>query len=164
MKIERLNHETVAIGPVDLLGRELLHQIRSSAEPGDSLAVKQRLFPAPTREKKSDFRQEWKEYVEPELAELFASHLDVIEKDLQGFPQEDDDKRRHTLHIPVKHLEAWIHGLNQARLAIAARNHFTERDMDGPIPLEGDERALALFQVWFYGILEESFLRILDAD
>ena len=30
--------------------------------------------------------------------------------------------------------------------------------------LKGDVRALALFQVWFYGILEECFLRILDAD
>ena len=164
MKIERLNDKIVAIGPLDLLGCDLLHQIRVSAEPGDSVAAKERLFPPPIRDKRSELRQEWKEYVEPELAQLFASHLDIIEKDLKNFPRGEPDEGSHTLHIPVKHLDAWIHGLNQARLSIAARNNFTERDMDGPIPLEGDARALALFKVWFYGILEECFLRILGAD
>jgi hypothetical protein len=164
MRIERLNDRTVAIGPLDLLSCELLQQIRVSAEPGNSRAVRERLFPSPIKDKRSELRQEWKEYVEPELAELFASHLDIIEKDLEGFPSGGSDETGHVLHVPVKHLDAWIHGLNQARLAIAARNNFTEKDMDSPIPFEGDVRALALFQVWFYGILEECFLRILGAE
>jgi hypothetical protein len=62
----------------------------------------------------------------------------------------------------VKHLEAWIHALNQARLALSARFGFTERDMEDAIPIEGDQRALALFQVHFYGFLQECFLRQLE--
>ena len=118
MRIERLNDKFVAIGPLDLLSCELLQQIRLSAEPGKSRAVKERLFPSPTREKNSELRQEWREYVEPELAELFASHLDVIEKDLDGFPEgrPKEDEEGHVLYVPVKHLDAWVHGLNQARL------------------------------------------------
>jgi hypothetical protein len=164
MRIERLNEKTVAIGPLDILGRELLHQIRAAADPSDSSAARERLFPPPTKDRKSEFRDEWKEYVEPELAHIFASHLEIIENDLQDFPRTEPDKDDAILHIPVKHLDAWIHGLNQARLAIAARHKFTEHDMDSPIGLHADERSLALFQVWFYGILEECFLRILGAD
>ena len=164
MRIERLDEKTVAVGPLDPLGCELLQQIRTAADPSNSPAARARLFPPPIRDKKSELRQEWKEYVVPELAELFASHLEVIENDLQDFPGDEATDSSPVLHIPVKHLEAWVHGLNQARLAIAARHRFTERDMDTPIAMEADERALALFQVWFYGILEECFLRILDED
>jgi hypothetical protein len=164
MRIERLNDQIVAIGPLDLLSRELLLQIRQSAEPGKSRAVRERLFPPPTSDKKSELRQEWKEYVEPELAELFASHLDIIDKDLESIREDVEGDAVHVLHVPLKHLDPWIHGLNQARLAIAARHNFTERDMESTIELEGDARDLALFQVWFYGMLEECFLRILGAD
>jgi hypothetical protein len=164
MKIERLDDKTVTIGPLDSIGANLLQQIRTCAEPGNNLAAKERLFPPPIHERGSELIAEWKEYVEPDLIHLFASHLEVIERDLDGFPPDTEDEERHVLHIPVKHLEAWIHGLNQARLAIAARHRFTEKDMEGPIPFVGDKRALALFQIWFYGIVEECFLRILDDE
>jgi hypothetical protein len=164
MRIERLNDRTVAIGPLDLMSREFLLQIRKSAEPGENSAARERLFPAPTSDKESELRQEWREFVEPELAQLFDSHLDVIEKDLKSMQGDATENSVHVLHVPVKHLDAWIHGLNQARLAIAARYNFTETDMESPIELEGDARELALFQVWFYGLLEECFLRILGAD
>jgi hypothetical protein len=62
----------------------------------------------------------------------------------------------------VKHLEAWIHALNQARLALAARHEFAERELEREVPTEGGERALALFQIHFYGLLQEFFLRQLD--
>ena len=67
------------------------------------------------------------------------------------------------LAIPIKHLESWIHGLNQARLALAARHSFTEEDMDRILPLAGDPHSLALLQVRFYGILQELFLQELEA-
>ena len=62
----------------------------------------------------------------------------------------------------MKHLEAWIHALNQARLALAARHDFSERELEREIPAEGDDRAFALFQIHFYGLLQEFFLRQLD--
>src|SRR4030095_3115100 len=111
MKIERLNDKIVAIGPLDLLGCDLLHQIRVSAEPGDSVAAKERLFPPPLRDKRSEPRPGGTGNGEPELAQLFASHLDIIEKDLKNFPRGGPDEGSHTLPIPVEHLGASIHGL-----------------------------------------------------
>ena len=80
---------------------------------------------------------------------------------MQGFaPAEDTGD--NALRIPVKNLEAWIHTLNQARLAIAARYDFSERDMDKRMSLDGGARSLALFQIHFYGVLQECFLQQLD--
>jgi len=62
--------------------------------------------------------------------------------------------------IPAKHAEAWLNALNQARLSIAARNEFTEGELGdnyrSPI---GSRRDLSLFQVNFYGFLQEFILR-----
>ena len=173
-----IDNQTIAIGPIDLFCCELIRQIRVSAEPGDNTVARERLFPGPTASDDADAEAEedWREYVHPELEQLFASHLEIIERDLDGFPEESRvpnvkegseetfDGDEHVLRIPITHLDAWIHGLNQARLAIAARHDFTEKDMDGEIPIDGDGRALALFQVHFYGILQECFLRILGSD
>jgi hypothetical protein len=176
MKIVLLDNQTIAIGPIDLFCCELIRQIKISAEPGEDAAARERLFPGPTASGDDEAAEDWREYVHPELERLFASHLDIIERDLDGFPgdsmpvnikQEEGEgfvSDEHVLRIPLTHLDAWIHGLNQARLAIAARHDFTEKDMDGDIPLEGDGRALALFQIHFYGILQECFLRILGSE
>ena len=98
MKIERLNDKIVAIGPLDLLGCELLEQIRASAEPGDSVAARARLFPRPSTDRKSEFHKDWKEYVEPELAQLFASNLDIIEDDLKRLATSGSDGSGRTLY------------------------------------------------------------------
>ena len=142
MKIIRLNERTIAIGPMDLFCTELLHQIRLSANPEGDRAAKERLFPSPTRGMDEEFDEEWIEYITPELAELFASSIQVIEKDLADFPPSLPADDHHTLELPISHLEAWIHGLNQARLVTAARYNFTEEDMDNEVPLDGDIRAV----------------------
>jgi hypothetical protein len=176
MKIVLIDNQTIAIGPIDLFCCELIRQIRISAEPGGDAAARERLFPGPTAGGDDSAEEDWREYVHPELERLFASHLDIIERDLDGFPEETVPTAteeeggvsfvsdEHILRIPLIHLDAWIHGLNQARLAIAARHNFTEKDMDEDIPLEGDGRALALFQIHFYGVLQECFLRILGTE
>lgn len=164
MKITRLNERTIAIGPLDLFCTELLHQIRLSANPEGYRAAEERFFPSPTGGRDEEFDEDWAEYIQPELAELFASSIQVIEKDLAGFPPSLPADDHHTLELPISHLETWVHGLNQARLAIAARYHFTEKDMDDEIAIDGDVRALALFQVHFYGWLQECFLRIIEDE
>jgi Domain of unknown function (DUF2017) len=136
----------------------MLRQIVSSADPGEGGAAHARIFPAPTAGREPDADRDWREYVEPDLRRLFQDALDVVAEDVQRLKPEGR-KRGESLRIPVKNLEAWIHALNQARLAIAARNDFSEKDMDGRVPIEGDARALSLFQVHFYGFLQECFLR-----
>ena len=164
MKIERSDEQTVSIGPLDLLCCELLHQIRVSAAPGESKAARARLFPSPSGGQDRGLDRDWRDYIESDLAHLFESHLEVIDRDLEDFPGDQPESEGYTLHVPVKNLEAWIHGLNQARLALTARYNFTEDDMNGRIPSDGDVRALTLFQVHFYGLLQECFLRVLGAD
>ncbi len=161
MQIERIDEQTVALRDLDLLCCELLHQIALSADPGDSAAARDRLFSSPSAGREPELDADWKEYVEPELAQIFRSALGVVQHDLEDFPPADptDDL---ALLIPVKHLDAWVHALNQARLAITARYDFTDRELEGKVPSDGDVRAFALFQVYFYGVLEEWFLRELE--
>ena len=68
-----------------------------------------------------------------------------------------------TLRIPQEHSEAWLNALNQARLAIAAKYDFTEAELcdhyRSPI---GSRRDLSLFQVNFYGFLQEFILREME--
>jgi hypothetical protein len=162
MRIERINPKTVSIGPLDLLYCEFLHEIRIAADPGENDAARQRLFPSPTNGGLPELDKDWLEYVEPELNDWFASCLQVVERDLKGFPGDHPDPFSSTLRIPFDHLDAWIHALNQARITLGIRYNFTEADMNEEIPIEGQERSLALFQEHFYGVLMECFLRILE--
>lgn len=164
MKVTRIDEQTVAIGPLDLFSTELLHQIHLSANPEGSREARERLFPSPTRGADADIDQDWVDFVEPDLADLFATSIEVIQNDIADFPPALPAADQHTLHLPIKNLDAWVHGLNQARLALAARYNFTEKEIDAPIPMNGDVSALALFQVHFYGWLQECFLRVLRDD
>jgi hypothetical protein len=83
-----------------------------------------------------------------------------VQADLEKFSSEDADGSV-SLTLPVQHLELWIHALNQARLALAARHDIAEREMDS-LPIGGDPRALTVFQIHFYGYLLERFLRELE--
>ena len=157
MKISRVDENTVALSRLDLLCCELLHQIPASAEIDDR-AVRERMFSSPTGGREPELERDWQRYVRPELRHIFQSSLQVVQGDLQAFPPSDGSDE-HTLHIPLRHLDAWIHALNQARLALATRHNFAESEMESAIPMTGDARALALFQVHFYGFLMECFLR-----
>ena len=161
MKIQRLNANTIALEEIDGLIGELLRQIPESADPSGNAAATERLFPSLTEGREPDADADWREYVEPGLRELFLDAVSVVREDLKDFPAKTTAVHR-ALQLPVKHLEAWIHALNQARLALAARHGFTERELEREIPTEGGARAFALFQVHFYGLLQEFFLRQLE--
>ena len=164
MKISRLDAQTVAISRLDLLCCELLQQIPVSAEIKDR-NVRERLFTAPTGGREREFERDWQRYVRPELRHLFESSIQTVRNDLKGFPPTpSDENRTHVLHLPITHLDAWIHALNQARLALATRHGFTEPDLESPMPIVGDIRSLAVFQVHFYGFLMECFLRELEGE
>lgn len=158
MQITRFDSRTVALTQINAVCCELLRQIVSSADPGENGPARARIFPTPTAGREPEADRDWHEYVEPDLRRLFQDALDVVQEDVKRLAPEGR-RKGHGLRIPVKNLEAWIHALNQARLAIAARNDFQEREMDGSVPTEGDALALALFQVHFYGFLQECFLR-----
>lgn len=157
MTLRRVDSDHVALGPLDPFAIDLLRQVAAAARDDDP-AARARLFPSPSNGAERQLDKDWKSYVEPDLRRLFQSSLEVIEEDLGAGIVGASGKGR-TLQIPVAHLDAWIHGLNQARLAIVARQNFSTSELEGEVPLEGNERALALFQTHFYGFLQECFLR-----
>jgi hypothetical protein len=163
MRIVRTDSQTVAVGPLDLLYCEFLHEIQNAADPGENDAARQRLFPSPTNGEHPELDKDWLEYVEPELTEWFTTALQVVRQDLHGFPAGPSSDLGYTLQIPLDHIDAWVRALNQARVTLGAKYNFTDSDMNGDIPLESQARSFALFQEHFYGVLIECFVRILDS-
>ena len=103
---------------------------------------------------------EWKLYVEPELRRLFHSATETVAADLKQLSGNEKPFANRMLFIPANHADAWLNALNQARLVIAAKNDFSEGELGdnyrSPI---GSRRDLSLFQVNFYGFLQEFILR-----
>ena len=153
----------IEISELDPFLAELLRQIPASASSDGVPAAEHRLFSPPTTEKETETCAEWKTYVEPELRRLFQSATETVATDLEQLNGNEKSLANRTLRIPAKHSDAWLSALNQARLVIAAKNDFTENELNdhfrSPI---GSRRDLSLFQVNFYGFLQEFILRELD--
>jgi hypothetical protein len=98
--------------------------------------------------------------VQPELRRLFRTATETVAGDLEQLSGNEKTFANRTLRIPAKHADAWLSALNQARLVIAAKYNFTDGELcdhyRSPI---GSRRDLSLFQVNFYGFLQEFILR-----
>ena len=146
---------------LDLFFVELLRQIPVSADPGDSDAARQRIYPAASNDSDAaQANEEWRAYVHPELKELFTTATELVREDLEDFDQLDETQENWAFEIPARHFDQWLNVLNQARLSLAARFEFQESEMsqNGPRTIE-TVRDLSLFQVHFYGFLQECLLQ-----
>jgi hypothetical protein len=161
MRLTRPDRQTIFLTQLDPICVDLLERIVPSADPGDDTAAQARLFSTPTGGREPEWDRDWREFVEPDLRRLFQGALDLVQENLKEL-RPDTDPEHRLLRIPVKNLEAWIHALNQARLALAARHGFEEGDLEGRLEHGDQARALAAFQVHFYGLLQEWFLHELD--
>jgi hypothetical protein len=152
--------EHLEISDLDPFLAELLRQIPASTDPGGAPTARERLFSLPIDASEKETCKEWKLYVEPELRRLFQSATETVATDLEQLNGDEKSVGNCTLRIPAKHADAWLNALNQARLVIAARCNFTEAELcdqhRSPI---GSRRDLSLFQVNFYGFLQEFILR-----
>lgn len=164
MEISRRKDE-LEISELDPFLAELLRQIPASTSSEGAPAAEQRLFSQPSSSGEAEACAEWKLYVEPELRRLFQTATETVAADLQQLDGNEKPFANRTLRIPKGHADAWLSALNQARLVIATRNGFTEGELSdhyrSPI---GSRRDLSLFQVNFYGFLQEFILRALDAS
>lgn len=161
MEICRQN-EALEIRELDPFLAELLRQIPESAQPKDSPAAQERLFSPPAVPDEKVLCAEWKLYVVPELRRLFQSATETVRQDLQQLRCTNKPFANCTLRIPIAHADAWLSALNQARLAIAATYQFSDHELcDYRSPL-GSRRDLSLFQVNFYGFLQELILREME--
>src|SRR5881394_689827 len=152
--------QALEIRELDPFLAELLRQVPESAQPKDSAAAEERLFSAPAAPTEKDLCAEWKVYVVPELRRLFQSSTETVRQDLEQLHCTKKPFANCTLKIPLAHADAWLNALNQARLAIAASNNFTEHELADHFRSPfGNRRDLGLFQVNFYGFLQEFILR-----
>lgn len=142
---------------------ELLRQIPSSTRTEGEARAEERVFTKPAAEDERELCAEWKTYVEPELRRLFRTATETVMADLEQLNGDDNDFTNRTLRIPTAHADAWLNTLNQARLVIAAKNNFSDGELcDHDRSPIGSRRDLSLFQVNFYGFLQEFILRELD--
>jgi hypothetical protein len=164
MEICRRNDE-IEISELDPFLAELLRQIPASANPEGVPAAEERLFSPPADQNEKEICAEWKLYVKPELRRLFQTATETVAADLEQLSGNEKMFANRTLLIPSKHADAWLSALNQARLVIAAKCRFTDAELcdhyRSPI---GSRRDLSLFQVNFYGFLQEFILREVDGS
>jgi len=153
-----------ATGEGDLLIEEippfLLHLIREIPLRADSKnpRVEARFFPDPSSEE--TLVEDWKSLVQPGLLSLFQADRETVRADLRGVTEAGG---LFVLRISKGHADAWLGALNQARLSIAEEWEFGESDIAGEAaPDPADPRAMALFQLGFYGFLQECLVRMQD--
>ncbi len=79
---------------LDLFFVELLRQIPVSADPGDSDAARDRIYPPATTDPQADANEDWRAYVHPELKEFFTTASQLVREDLETFEQLDDTQRQ----------------------------------------------------------------------
>ncbi|GAA5482111.1 DUF2017 family protein [Haloferula sargassicola] len=89
-------------------------------------------------------REDWDEFVLPELRDRFSDQLDRVANAVRTLGEGD------SLFIAGDEAEAWFGALNQARLALEARYHFT-RDQDADA---GAEVRSARIRSHFYQVVQ----------
>ena len=150
--------EALQISGLDPFLAELLRQIPASANTEGAPEAEARLFTQPSIEK--EICAEWKSYVEPGLRRLFRNATETVAADLEQLNGNEKSLHNRTLKIPFEHADAWLNALNQARLVIATNYEFSDEELNdhdrSPI---GSRRDLGLFQINFYGFLQEFILR-----
>jgi hypothetical protein len=164
MEIRR-HADVLEISELDPFLAELLRQIPDSTNPEGIEAAENRLFSLPANPSDTNQCAEWKLYVEPELRRLFHTATETVSSDLKMLNGTTKPFANCTLRIPTKNSEAWLSALNQARLVIASKYAFTESELcdhyRSPI---GSRRDLGLFQVNFYGFLQEFILQEMQTN
>ena len=176
---EQSNQPQIVLEEIEPFFLDLLRGLPECADPGNHPAARARLFSAPMAPGSDgdEFNEDWENYVEPEIRELFRSTQEIVAGDLAKLPPakmpspagpfEPDDfaPAAFTLEIPRRHAEAWLSVLNQARLAIAARRGFGEREMEEGLPLPPfTERDMDLFRIHFFDFVQQILLSELGYD
>ena len=191
MLLIRLDPQTVLFREITPFAASFLRQLPAEADPAGDPAALDRLYSKPMHDgqgrEAAELNEEWKQYVEPDLRHLFQSAIQTVSEDLQRLqhsslemadtPKESSDTvaqdgdpgpagtpETGELHIPMNHLEQWVSVLAQARLVMAARNGFTELEMDAELPPAILSIAdLKLHQMDFYEEIQHFFLWQLES-
>ncbi|HWB61388.1 MAG TPA: hypothetical protein VG733_18040 [Chthoniobacteraceae bacterium] len=172
MEIIRTDPETLAIRGINAFAASLLRRIPFEADPGGDAAARARLYTKPTQTGQGrhakELNEEWAQYVEPELRHLFQTANETVFEDLKqihktGREHDDHNEETYEMVIPVVHIEQWLNTLNQARLVMAARNGFTDEELESDFPMViNSTREMNLFQIHFYGNLQAFLIQEIE--
>lgn len=133
---------------MDAIIAGLIRMLPESAAAEDGVA-RDRIYRTPTAGRDAEADRDWRENVVPELRALFNGHVGTVAGDIAGMR---NNEGIFTMSVPIGHAGAWIHALNQARLALGARNNFDEEDISGAREHTGN-KGFAILQIDFYGML-----------
>jgi hypothetical protein len=159
MLIRRLKENSIEFIDIEPLEAELLRQVPGVCESGGDDRSEARLFSDPADSSDSQFLTDWAEYVRPELRHLFISSRNTVKEDLKKLSNLPG--RLGRLVVPRAHSDAWLNALNQARLILATKFNFTDRELSmHQAPKWFSRRDLVLQQINFYAEIQE---RIIDA-
>ena len=159
MLIRRLKESAIEFIDVEPLEAELLRQVPGVCESGGDDRSEARLFSAPADSSDTQFLTDWAEYVQPELRHLFLSARNTVKEDLARLA--DSPGRLGRLVVLRAHSDAWLNTLNQARLILATKFKFSDRELSmHDAPKWFSRRDLVLQQINFYAEIQE---RIIDA-
>lgn len=155
-------NEGLIFKDLDVIFIELLRQIPATADPGESATARARLYSQPAEDAAT--QEEWREYVEPELRHLFETANETVRSDLTQLDKKNENGLlEDNLPVPKRHFENWLSSLNQARLALAAKHGFTDAELAvHEASFFGNMRDLTLFQIHFYGFLQECIVREIE--
>jgi len=149
---------------LSLLFVPLLLQLPKILEqPSD--AARGRLFPmvyGDDEEKEA----EWERFGKPELFRLFASHREIVQKDLECLEAENDAEGpgRFCLAIPDGHAPAWAAALNAARLVLGADHDVTAKELEwDELPELARDRAHVIERIHLLGEIEGLLLEAMEA-
>lgn len=162
MRARRLDADTLEVSGLGFLEGAILWRLAAAADPRGSAAAEERLASSPTGGVQPERDEDWKEHVLPELQTLFSSAVEIVRTDLVGSwlsPGTDASVR-----VPVRHVEAWLIALNQARLALAARHGLTEETMTKRPPENLEPGTIARLFVDFFGGLQQLLLEASGDD
>lgn len=141
---------------------ELVRGLPALVEP-DTLSetAEQRFYPDPTHEDGFDqLRSDWKAFVEPGLQEHFRSSRDIVIADLKTLVEKKDT---FELTIPLKHADAWLNVLNQARLALASDLGFDEELLSSTEPPDlVSDRGLTAFRINLYAFMQQCLIEQME--
>ena len=184
MKVFRHDKEPSAVvfEGIEPFFLDVLRQLPGDADPGDHAAARARLFSEPMTgaDDGDEFLEDWGEYVQPEIRDLFLSAREIVAGDLASLPasglppspqgEQGDGElfdpmaflpTEHSLTIPANHMEAWLRVLNQARLVIASRCGFDDQSMerDRPFPPFTAPHEREMFKINFYDDIQQLLMQ-----
>ena len=159
MLIRRLKENSIELVDIEPIEAELLRQVPGICESGGDSRSEARLFSNPADSGEDQFLNDWAEYVRPELKHLFLKARNTVKEDLEKLSNKPG--RLGRLIVPRAHSDAWLNALNQARLILATKYNFSDRELSmHEAPKWFSRRDVVLQQIHFYAEIQE---RIIDA-